>query len=256
MNLRTLINSVLTPTGYAIHRSRTERMYSHDGLMTDHNHEFIRDPRFDTAYKRGVRAARTDYQVEWRTHIALWAAITAGKLPGDFVECGVNWGFLSSAIMEYLDWNKTNKTFYLLDTFHGLDEQLLNDEERTAGAVENGRKMLKSGMYNTDVETVRGNFSEWNNVKVIQGAVPGTLGQVAADRVAYLHIDMNCAAPEVAALEFFWPKLVPGAMVLLDDYGFRKHESQKRAMDECARQYGVMVASLPTGQGLIIKPAI
>ena len=45
-------------------------------------------------------------------------------------------------------------------------------------------------------------------------------------------------------------------MVLLDAYGSPKHEPQKRAIDACAEKFGVMAASLPTGQGLIIKPAI
>lgn len=255
MKMQNLINSVLTPTGYAIHRSRAGRTYARDGLITDHNHEFIRDPHFETAYRRGVQAAQTDYNIQWRTHIAIWAAFTASKLPGDFVECGVSWGFLSSAIMEYLDWNQRDKTFYLLDTFNGIDEQLLTDAERTSGAIKNNRRMLEHGYYTANVESVRKNFSDWKNVQIIQGTVPGTLTQVPTNQVAYLHIDMNCATPEIAAFEYFWPKLVPGGMVLLDDYGFGRHEEQKRAMDDCARQQGVMVASLPTGQGLIIKPA-
>ncbi|MFO1043995.1 MAG: TylF/MycF/NovP-related O-methyltransferase [Planctomycetaceae bacterium] len=256
MKARKHINAVLGLAGYSLYRSRRGRTYEHDGLITDHNHDFVRDPHFDSAYRRGVQASHVDYQIEWRTHIALWAAFTASKLPGDFVECGVNWGFLSSAIMEYLDWNSLGRHFFLLDTFNGLSEDLLNEEERAAGAAENSRRMVQRGKYNADVETVRRNFSGWQNVKIIQGAVPGTLSQVTTDRVAYLHIDMNCAAPEVAALEFFWPKLVPGAMVLLDDYGFPQHEPQKRAIDACAEKFGVMAASLPTGQGLIIKPAM
>jgi hypothetical protein len=256
MKIRKMINAVLSPTGHAIHRSRAGRTYDRDGLITGHNHEFVRDPQFDAAYRRGVRAAKNDYGIQWRTHIALWAAFTASKLPGDFVECGVNWGFLSSAIMEYLNWNQIGKTFYLLDTFNGIDEQLLTDQERAAGAAQASRRSLARGRYVSNVDSVRQNFSEWRNVKVIQGAVPGTLPQVPAERVAYLHIDMNCATPEIAAFEFFWPKLVPGGMVLLDDYGFNSHEAQKQAMDECAQARGVMVASLPTGQGLVIKPCV
>lgn len=255
MKVRELINTVLSPTGHAIHRSRAGRTYERDGLITDHNNEFIRDPHFVAAYDRGVQAAKADYKIQWRAHIAIWAAFTASKLPGDFVECGVNWGFLSSTIMEYLDWNRLDKTFWLLDTFNGIDEQLLSADELASGRVSYNRRKLGRGFYTADVESVRKNFSDWRNTRIIQGAVPGTLPQVKADRVAYLHIDMNCATPEIAAFEFFWPRLVPGGMVLLDDYGFRNHEMQKHAMDECAQRHGVMVASLPTGQGLVIKPA-
>ena len=65
-----------------------------------------------------------------------------------------------------------------------------------------------------------------------------TLAQANIEQVSYLSIDMNCSAPEIAAAEFFWEKLTPGAVVLLDDYGFNDtHIVQKRAFDEfCALQ--------------------
>jgi hypothetical protein len=65
---------------------------------------------------------------------------------------------------------------------------------------------------------------------------------------------MNIANPEVAAMEFFWEKLVPGAVVLLDDYGFQDYCEQQQALDEFALSKGVSIATLPTGQGLLLKP--
>ena len=65
---------------------------------------------------------------------------------------------------------------------------------------------------------------------------------------------MNCVQPEVAAMEYFWPKLVAGGVVILDDYGFSGHEAQKRAADQFAASVGARILSLPTGQGLLIKP--
>lgn len=65
---------------------------------------------------------------------------------------------------------------------------------------------------------------------------------------------MNSSTPEIAAIEFFWPKLSQGAVVLLDDYAFPMMDAQRLAMDEFARAHDVAVACLPTGQGLILKP--
>ena len=42
--------------------------------------------------------------------------------------------------------------------------------------------------------------------------------------------------------------------MLLDDYAYHGFEPQKHSMDEVAKEKNVMIASLPTGQGLIIKP--
>ena len=66
---------------------------------------------------------------------------------------------------------------------------------------------------------------------------------------------MNCAPPEVAALRFFWPRLTPGAFVLLDDYANRGRDEQRLAMDAVARELDVSICTLPTGQGLLMKPA-
>jgi hypothetical protein len=95
--------------------------------------------------------------------------------------------------------------------------------------------------------------SEWRNVELIVGAIPGNRKLVTATEIAYLHLDMNNAGPEVAAFEHFWDKLVPGALVLLDDYAYAGFEPQKLAMDSAAAVNGVRVASLPTGQGLLLK---
>jgi SAM-dependent methyltransferase len=229
-------------------------VYDQDGLRSIHNHEFMDDPAFRKAYERGVRAAADDYRWQWRVHVGLWAAASAARLEGDFVECGVNRGFLSSAIMDYLNWDSLGKHFYLLDTFRGLDERFVSSADKASGAVEKNKKSLASGFYVQGIEEVRANFSQWRNVSLIEGSIPETLPQVRAEKIAYLHLDMNCSAPEIAAIQFFWKRLVPGAFVLLDDYAYYGYLSQKIAMDQFAQEKGIKILSLPTGQGLLVKP--
>jgi hypothetical protein len=65
---------------------------------------------------------------------------------------------------------------------------------------------------------------------------------------------MNCSPPEIAAMNFFWDRLVPGAVIFLDDYEYLGGKSQKHAMDAFGKEKQVMIASLPTGQGLLMKP--
>ena len=64
---------------------------------------------------------------------------------------------------------------------------------------------------------------------------------------------MNCAFPERAALEHFWPLLSPGAMILFDDYTYFDNDCATEAIDSAAALLGARILSLPTGQGLIIK---
>ena len=222
--------------------------YNEDFLMTTHNADFLRDPRFVAAYDRGIAAVGGDYRFRWRVHVGLWAATRAVRLPGDFVECGVNRGFMSSAIMQYLDWNRLDRRFFLLDTFRGLDGELLTDDEKRMG------KTAGFNNYTECFAEVQANFAEFHNVVLIRGSVPSTLPQADTAAVCYLHIDMNCVAPEIAAINYFWSRLVPGAIVLLDDYGSPGYEPQKHGMDAFARDHGVEVLSIPTGQGMMIKP--
>lgn len=252
MGIRKIIKRLIGKSGYSLVRlPDSEKFYDRDGLISIHNHDFMTDPSFQKAYARGVQAAG-DYHWQWRVHIGLWAAQTAARLDGDFVECGVNRGFLSSAIMEYLDWDTTGKTFYLLDTFAGLDDRQIIDPDDPA--ARRNEMHLAEGFYVRDVESVRENFSEWKNSRVIQGPVPDTLSEIDSTKIAYLHLDMNSAPPEVAAFNKLWDLLVPGAVILLDDYAFAGYEDQKHAMDAAAAAKGISIASLPTGQGLALKP--
>jgi hypothetical protein len=225
--------------------------YDQDGLRSIHNHDFMFDPTFCKAYERGIVACEQDYMWHWRVHVGLWAAYAASKLKGDFVECGVNRGFLSSAVMDYLNWDYHDKTFYLMDTFAGIDERYVSEEELLEGVLERN----VSDFYTHNLELVKENFSQWTNVKIIAGPIPETLDEIKTDKIAYLHLDMNCAPPEVAAFNYFWDYLVPGAFILLDDYAYKGYELQKKAMDAAAESRNLKIVSLPTGQGLLIKPA-
>jgi len=99
------------------------------------------------------------------------------------------------------------------------------------------------------------NFAPFPNAILVRGTVPETLSTVTIGRVAYLAIDVNIVYREVAAMEHFWDKLVPGGIVVFDDYGWLSHVLQKEALDAFAARKGVQILTLPTGQGLLIKPS-
>ena len=250
--LKKSLRRLLAFTGYTVFNTR--RYYARDGLLTVHNDHFRKNPAFQAAYARGVKASQgIDPQFDWRVHIALWTARTAVHLPGDFVECGVNAGFISSAIMQHLNWSTVAKRFYLIDTFNGPVLEQYSAEEVDRGRRKVAEDAMAAGAYVLDIERVRANFAEWPNAVVVQGSVPDVLPALDITNVAFLHIDLNCAHPEQQALAFFWDRLSPGALVLLDDYAYFGHECQAHAIDETARTIGFNVLSLPTGQGLIVK---
>jgi hypothetical protein len=242
--LRKIVTKAATKLGLGVLRGPIT--YNRDGLATQHNCDFINDPRFAEAYQAGQQTGSwKGCDIHWRAFVCCWAADKGKSLPGDFVECGVNKGGLARTVVQYVDFPSLPKKFYLLDTFHGLSEKYISPEERTHG--------IRPGGYEECYEAVKKTFSGFN-VEIIRGTVPDTLSAVKAERVAYLSIDMNCMEPEIAAANFFWDKLSSGAVIVLDDYGWNPHISQKRAFDVFAAARGVQVLALPTGQGIIIKP--
>ena len=224
--------------------------YANDLLYTYHNADFMRDPLFAEAYslcKDIGSDLLKNYDIQWRVHVLCWAAAHGAKLEGDFVDCGVYTGFCTRAIVHYTNFSKLRKKYYLLDTFEGL-----SDKYSTAYELERNTKLGYA--HTVDLYSqVKQTFRDFN-VELVKGAIPETLPLAVPEKVAFLSIDMNTAAPEVAAMEHFWPRMVSGAMIVLDDYGYPGCLNQKLAHDEWARSKGVQVLSLPTCQGLIIKP--
>jgi hypothetical protein len=256
---RQLLARILASFGYEVFNSR--KYYSQDGLRTVHDPRFLRaDPAFSGAYARGVEAsAGHDPQFAWRVHGALWAAATAlrNSSSGDFVECGVNAGFMSSAILRHLDWNRNpasaGRRYFLIDTFAGPVLEQFSEAEVQAGRRAIAEQNLTTGAYVTTIDRVRANFAEWERVHIAAGVIPEVLADVPVGNVAFLHVDLNCALPEIAALEHFWPRMSRGALILLDDYCYLGHTEQGDAADRFAASKGAQILALPTGQGLLIR---
>jgi O-methyltransferase len=221
--------------------------YDTDSLTTSNNCDFIKEPRFAKAYAAAAATKPWEgFSLQWRTYIVCWFADMVKGLEGDYVECGVNTGAYSRALVDYIDFNSLNKKIWLLDTYEGLVKELVSEEEIKLGI---GRYF---GSYKNVYEQVKETFRNFN-AEIIKGPVPDTLPLCKAEKICYLSIDMNCVEPEIAAAEYFWDKIVPGGVVILDDYGFPPHILQKKAFDEFARKKNVSILTLPTAQGIIIK---
>jgi O-methyltransferase len=218
----------------------------------------IDDPRFISALessRSGPLAKRTGGHGRWNLHVSLWAASHALQLGGDIVQLGVCEGSEAAAIVKYTKFEKQPQRLFLVDTFTGVPEEQWTVEERTAGA--NSAQWLYKEAGDLSA-FVRKRFENYPNVSVIQGRVPDVLPLVTADRIGLLMVDLNVAAPERAACEAFWDRLVSGGIILSDDYGHSRkgagYYAQKLSFDEFAKTRGVEVLSVPTGHGIIIKP--
>ena len=226
----------------------TRASYNADGLLTFHDINCLTRADFVSAYSAGERTGSwKGGDVRWRASICCWAARHCLSLPGDYVECGVNRGGMALTVIEYAQLFNANKDFFLYDTFDGIHSSLLTDDEKDFGVQPDRYEECYAAVCNT--------FRKYPNVKIVRGEVPTTLHQRSPDKVAFLSIDMNCVVPEIEALQFFWDKVVPGGIIILDDYGWKSHHLQKKAFDQFCLSHQLPILQLPTGQGLLIKPS-
>jgi O-methyltransferase len=216
--------------------------FAGDMLITFHrNMGFYEDARFMEAFNAEASNDQ-EKSLVWRLHVLCWCARNCLRREGDFVECGVYRGFSTAVAARVLDFGASGKQWFLYDTFSGIPGDQL-DPDLPSPPIYSA-----PGLYESCVER----FARYPNVHVIRGRVPEALRERAPAKVAFLHLDMNSAAAEVAALEFFAERLAPGAMIVLDDYGWRGYRAQKLAEDPFFAARGWPVLELPTGQGLVL----
>ena len=62
------------------------------------------------------------------------------------------------------------------------------------------------------------NSRAYDQVRLLKGLIPDVFETGCPDRIAYLHIDLNQAPAEIAALDHLFDRMVPGGILVLDDY--------------------------------------
>lgn len=223
--------------------------YTDDQVITRHNADFGQQEHFLRAYQF-ARGLANEERPAWSAYLVQWAARQAARAEGDFVECGTARGFTAASLLSSVDLGALQKRLFLFDSWSGVSADTLTAHERR---LYHGRLEAFNGSFSGYYDEVKAAFAPYPWVTLVKGYVPESLSQVEIPSVCFLHLDMNAVHPEVEALRYFWPRLSPGAWVVLDDYGQPGRGEQKRGMDQAARELGCEVFASPTGQGLIVK---
>ncbi len=218
-----------------------------DGLFAHKHHDFLNNSRFEKAYCSAIEhctARRIDPHIRWRARI--FEYFFKQKLGGKCVEIGTGFGFcfyfaLSKAELD--GENLAATSVVLIDKFD------MSIVDKTTGIPTGGMNQR----YAPSSEHVRSTFSRFPSVEIVQGFVPQVLSVTDLRDISFLHLDLNAALPEVSALEMLWPELLPGSVIILDDYGFPDFAESQKQHDKLAQRLGYDILALPTGQGLILK---
>jgi len=163
------------------------------------------------------------------------------KLPGDVCEFGVAQGY-TSALLGYTIKN-SNKNFWLFDSFEGLPAPTAKDKlkddifnlkniEAYQGTMKHGVESVLNNLKAVDFPITR--------TRVIDGFIEDTIAtNEMPKQVSFAYVDFDFYNPIKTALEFLHTVLVPGGIVVVDDYDFFS-EGAKIAVDEFVAGHAAM----------------
>jgi hypothetical protein len=161
-------------------------------------------------------------------------------LDGDFAEVGLYQGSTAKVICEA----KGEKAFHLCDTFEGLPEP--NESEK---AIE------KKGRFACSLESIQKYLGKYPNLSYHKGFCPQSVRGVLDDhRFALVHLDVDLYESTKQCIEYFWPRLVPGGVLISHDYSIL--HGVKQAFSEFTAGIQEQVIELPTTQCMLIKHSV
>jgi hypothetical protein len=182
-------------------------------------------------------------------------------IPGDVVECGV-WrgGSMQAAAKTLLELGSTSRHLYLFDTFEGMppptEEDLRQDGKAAADLLAALPKT--AGIWaHASLEDVQDGFAAVpypaERVHFVAGMVEDTVPAQAPEAIAVLRLDTDWYASTRHELEQLYPRLSPGGVLIIDDYGW--WQGSRKAVDEYVEQTGARLLLLRIDEGRIaVKP--
>ena len=177
------------------------------------------------------------------------------NLEGNIAECGCFKGHSSYIISSLIQEINPRKQFFIFDSFAGLSDKHL-DLDRPAPTYElsNEEIRLESGRFSCTLEEVQKNLAEFNFIKYFKGWVPERFKEVSEHEFCFVHIDVDLYQPTYDALDFFFPRLVKGGIIVIDDYGSSLYKGATRAVDDFLSKSSCSIFyEVPMGSAFLMK---
>lgn len=209
-------------------------------LMKLGDHTVTQDSAFWDAHlqllkdQRGIQTFHERYNI--------WSLVkSTNHLEGSLAEVGVFQG--GSAKLECLV--KGDSKLYLFDTFEGMPKV----NKSVDGVFNDG------DFADTSLEDVRRYLSEFPNVVLHAGFFPeSAVGTEAeSDRFRFVHLDVDIYESTLKSLQFFYPRMVPGGIIISHDYNRLSAPGVKKAFSEFFADKRETVVSLWYSQCVVTK---
>ncbi len=201
----------------------------------------------------------------WKIFVRIQAAenlaryfVHALRLEGARAECGVFQGF--SALLACRAAALRQRGFsvadvHLIDSFEGFPEPRPEDfmPVRLADGNPGSAPAFKAGDASASFEQVRRSLRDFPDIRFHRGFIPRVFAALPETKWAYVHIDVDLHEPTLESLAYFYPRMVPGGIIVCDDYGSALFPGAHKAWDRYCRERDIPFVALETGQSVIVK---
>jgi len=183
-----------------------------------------------------IHCEKRSLMTAFESYLVYSLARAQTKRPGDFAEVGVFKGASAKVICEI----KGDRKLRLFDTFEGLPPQ----SEHDAG-------VHRENQYACSLESVQEYLKGYPNLEYHRGIFPDSTRDVPDAQYAFVHFDVDLYEGTRACLEYFYPRMVPGGVMLSHDYGMLS--GVEKAFQEFFADKPEDVIEQPTTQCVVFK---
>lgn len=176
------------------------------------------------------------------------------KLKGDFVELGCWKGHSAYIIAKMINKYKENIKFHIFDSFEGLSETTPDDHNLNTLFDKKQIKKIREQFKSNEDFVKNEVLKNFNFIKTYKGWIPEKFQEVENLKFSFIHIDLDLYDPTLKSLEFFFPRLQKGGVIICDDYNSWEFDGSKKAWDYFFSKNEVSFNFAPSvGGSFIIK---
>lgn len=201
--------------------------------------EWWQDPQFNAYMARFGEERGQNWDRRWLMHQLLRLV---ADVPGNTAECGVFRGAGSYLILKANEMARSPRHHFMFDSFEGMSAPGRRDGS-----------YWQPGDMSASETVVRGQLEGCRDFTLLKGWIPKRFAEVADHKFAFVHVDVDLYEPTRDSMQFFYPRMSQGGIILLDDYGFTTCPGATRAAREVLSGQAEQVVMLPDGGGFLIK---
>ena len=212
---------------------------------------------FDDIYLQALRVTRscpTPVRRRYRLMQLIELLDSTAKVDGLVVECGCFLGLSSYMLCSRLRARAPafdGSGYHIFDSFKGLSEPTADDEiPDDWDNAENLRKMTRSGYFAASLAVVKNNLATFSGITYHPGWIPLIFATMPEASYRFVHVDVDLYDPTLDALNYFYPRLSPGGLIVSDDYSW---PGAQMAIDEFCAEHRVALRTNEVGQAIIGK---